>query len=1034
MIDTGIKIKRFLFISLLLTLPIFSIGSLIYYDQFSDTKAIFEIQVVERLKGQAEIITDEFTHIASDLLFLAEQNELQAFLNHGDSLQKKAIAREYLTFSTRKQLYDQIRFLDETGMEIVRVNFNAGMPTIVASAQLQNKGKRYYFEDTFELERQEVFVSPLDLNIEHGEIEQPLKPMMRFGTPVFDEIGNKRGIILLNFLGAKLLTRLARQTSAPDDIMLLNAEGFWLKGKVPADEWGFMYPDSDKSFGKRFPLEWQQILQAQSGQFYTDNGLFAFITIYPLLEGQKSSTGAQPAFSPSVASLSHQDYFWKMVSHVPKLTLQQESIRILNNMLIPMIMLVLLAIIVAMWLTQASIKRKEAEIALRASEERLKAIVAAIPIPMAITHFAKNTFLYINEHYRQHFNIQTDPIEQYQSQQFYQPSDWEKLVERLVEDNYVHNFELQTQSINGKRFWEMISLRLMTFNGEPAIISVIHDITERKQAEAEIQRQHKFLQTVINSLDHPFYVIDANTYQIIVANATAQALGMKERSACYASTHHKNEPCASAEHPCPLKLMKHTHQATVVEHIHFDSEDQPKIVEVRSFPLFDSAGQLTQMIEYSIDITERKAMEKALRESEIRYRQMFEQHPSIRLLIDPSSTQIVDANQAATDFYGYSLSELKQMNISDLSQQPLTEVVRKLNQAQQGQLDCLIVAHQLASGDIRQVEICPGPIEIKGCQLLYTVIFDVTERILAEEQLQKQYEELQAQNEQLEAFARQLEEMQQEKLYQLNQAYERFVPKEFISFLNKNSITDVQLGDHVAKEMVVLFADIRNFTAMSEAMTPADNFNFINVYLSYMEPVIHHCQGVIDKYIGDAIMALFPTADNALQAAIGMLRRLVQYNTTRGRPGRPLIRIGIGLNLGPLMLGIIGGNKRMDGTVVSDAVNLASRVEGLTKTYGVNLLITESTYAKLVEPSQYQIRVIDRVKVKGKSEAITVYEVYDADPASEISLKNQICYDFEKGFVWFHQGHIEIAKSCFERVLQVNAEDKAAQIYLRRCE
>ncbi|MEM7018537.1 MAG: adenylate/guanylate cyclase domain-containing protein, partial [Pseudomonadota bacterium] len=216
-----------------------------------------------------------------------------------------------------------------------------------------------------------------------------------------------------------------------------------------------------------------------------------------------------------------------------------------------------------------------------------------------------------------------------------------------------------------------------------------------------------------------------------------------------------------------------------------------------------------------------------------------------------------------------------------------------------------------------------------------------------------------------------------QQLHNTNQGYARFVPHEFLQFLNKDSVVDVELGDHVQKEMTILFSDIRGFTSLSETMTPDENFRFINSYLSRMEPVIAGHSGFIDKYIGDAIMALFPTsADEAVRGSIDMLHSLSDYNEGRERAGYPLIKIGIGLNTGPLMLGTVGGKNRMDGTVISDAVNLASRVEGLTKTYGTALLITEWTYQRLYDVSQYQTRVIDRVRVKGKTEPVTVYEIF----------------------------------------------------------
>jgi len=272
------------------------------------------------------------------------------------------------------------------------------------------------------------------------------------------------------------------------------------------------------------------------------------------------------------------------------------------------------------------------------------------------------------------------------------------------------------------------------------------------------------------------------------------------------------------------------------------------------------------------------------------------------------------------------------------------------------------------------------------------------------------------------------------ELSELSRAYERFMPREVLKLLNKQSVVDVQLGDHVEKEMTVLFSDIRGFTSMSEKMEPEVIFDFINIYLKEMEPNIVDNNGFVDKYIGDAIMALFPTnADDAVRGSISMLKTLVTHNMVLLEAGFEQIQIGIGLNTGPLMLGTVGGPNRMDGTVIADAVNLASRVEGLTKVYGTALLITEHTYQKLEDVSKYKIRVIDRVKVKGKSEAVTVYEVFDGDAADIIVLKEQTLADFEEGCVSYHGQQIERAREFFEKVLSINEQDEAARVYLERC-
>ena len=272
-----------------------------------------------------------------------------------------------------------------------------------------------------------------------------------------------------------------------------------------------------------------------------------------------------------------------------------------------------------------------------------------------------------------------------------------------------------------------------------------------------------------------------------------------------------------------------------------------------------------------------------------------------------------------------------------------------------------------------------------------------------------------------------------EELIKVNKAYQKFIPHQFLNLLGRKSVIDVQLGDQIKKEMTILFADIRHFTSLSENMSPEDNFNFINAYLGQMEPVIAQHHGFIDKYIGDAIMALFPSADDALQAAIDMLKKLTTYNLSRGRPGRPVLNIGIGLNSGSLILGIVGTHNRMDSTVIADAVNLASRVEELTKIYNIPLLITEHTYRKLAEPKKYHIRVLDAAIVKGKSEEVTVYEVFDADKPECLALKNKTLSIFKQGFVLYHCDELPDAQVFFEEVLQMNENDNVARIYLQRC-
>ncbi|MEQ8972544.1 MAG: adenylate/guanylate cyclase domain-containing protein [Coleofasciculus sp. C1-SOL-03] len=273
------------------------------------------------------------------------------------------------------------------------------------------------------------------------------------------------------------------------------------------------------------------------------------------------------------------------------------------------------------------------------------------------------------------------------------------------------------------------------------------------------------------------------------------------------------------------------------------------------------------------------------------------------------------------------------------------------------------------------------------------------------------------------------------ELIQLNEALSRFVPRQFLQLLEKDSIIDIQLGDEVEQEMSVLFSDIRDFTTLSETMTPEDNFKFINAYLSQMEPAIIEHQGFIDKYMGDGIMALFSgSADDALLAGISMLQRLAEYNRNRVNSGYIPLEIGIGINTGSLMLGTVGGRHRMDSTVISDHVNLASRLESLTKEYGVSLLITHYTLARLQNPTEYHIRFIEQVKVKGKSKAVAVFEVFDSDEPHLKQSKLVTKTMFEQGLLLYYQRQMQQAAQHFEGVMEMNPSDPVAQLYLRRCQ
>ncbi|MBP9888226.1 MAG: response regulator [Leptospiraceae bacterium] len=270
---------------------------------------------------------------------------------------------------------------------------------------------------------------------------------------------------------------------------------------------------------------------------------------------------------------------------------------------------------------------------------------------------------------------------------------------------------------------------------------------------------------------------------------------------------------------------------------------------------------------------------------------------------------------------------------------------------------------------------------------------------------------------------------------QIAKSYARFIPSEFLSFLGKESITDLKLGDYMEDEMTVFFSDIRDFTSLSEKMHSRDLLRFLNSYLSVVSPIIKSNSGFIDKFIGDAIMAIFPQSPiNALMAAVEIWQALEEYNTSREKKIRETFRIGIGMHTGKMTLGTIGSEERMDTTVVGDTVNIASRLEALTKIFHVPILVSDSFYEKLSPEDQKNLREIDIVTVKGKTVAVRVYEVFAIDTKDVIEKKKKTMPDLLEAIQLFRSEKFVESRKIFTKCQELCPEDSIPVVYINRCD
>lgn len=263
---------------------------------------------------------------------------------------------------------------------------------------------------------------------------------------------------------------------------------------------------------------------------------------------------------------------------------------------------------------------------------------------------------------------------------------------------------------------------------------------------------------------------------------------------------------------------------------------------------------------------------------------------------------------------------------------------------------------------------------------------------------------------------------------QLKNTYFKFVPIQFMQLLEKESISDINLGDAVCTDITVLFFDIRAFSKKSEMMTTSENFTFVNAITETAGPIIRKHDGFVDKYIGDAVMALFTDAQSAVDAGIELYKSLV-LDESAFKFGGEEIRIGIGIHSGMSMLGIIGEKERLSSTVISNTVNLASRLESLTKQYNTGMIISKDTMDRLNDADKYNLRFLGMVQVAGVNEVKALYEVLDCLEEDEMIARSATKDIFENGVKKFHLGNYEGALKCFNQVRQSNPNDKCIGKY-----
>ncbi|MDL2284904.1 diguanylate cyclase, partial [Oxalobacter sp. OttesenSCG-928-P03] len=495
---------RFLFIFLPVALLV-CIVNYFYYQQ--ELEHIQE----EHAKTESALVTAgiisldrSFQFATRDLKDLYGRISFRKMLDEPDRRNKSDVAADWLNFSASKEVYQKIRWIDETGKERVRVNYTSGTPGIVPEEKLQDRERRYYFSDTNNLEKGEIYVSPLDLSVEHGEIEVPHVATIRFGMPVFNSRGEKRGILILSLYAQDMLDRFEEATGySSHAVWLLNPEGYWLQGGNEEDEFAFMFGKTEQGISKRHPDAWQSIHTRDTGQFLGNDGLWTFQTLHPFDKNVKSSAGSSSVFSPGTPQVDMENYEWKIVSFLPLSTynsgmpfLQEKSIAIT-------LFFVLICLVLTWFLLRVQDTRNhlldhlEEMVAIRTenlsqSETRLRRLIETIPDLIWLKD-TEGAYLECNVAIEKYMGLKEGSIKgktDYELMPKEMAENYRKLdVEALNADKPQILEQWFTDPETGKEYcFEIIRAPVKTVDGRLfGILGIARNITERKESEVRLQ-------------------------------------------------------------------------------------------------------------------------------------------------------------------------------------------------------------------------------------------------------------------------------------------------------------------------------------------------------------------------------------------------------------------------------------------------------------------------------------------------------------------------------------------------------------------
>jgi diguanylate cyclase (GGDEF)-like protein/PAS domain S-box-containing protein len=557
----------------------------------------------EHLKIESERFKLSLMEVESDTRYLREKLQTNLLTN------PHALEEDFFYFMAEKKRYDQIRFLDTSGMEKIRLNYNAGHPYVVDETQLQNKAARYYFQEAINLAKGSIYQSPLDLNIEFGVIEIPLKPMIRFSTPVYTKDGIKRGLLVLNYLAEASLKSIQQSPDTlTDTLFLLNHKGYYLSGVDNEKLWGFMFKDKeDITFAKEYPDIWNQMVQSSANTLTNESSVFLYNTI-TLPQQSKDALNC--------------DYCrWYVVAEINKRAISDlvfDKILLLAPMIVSVYALFLLLFY---FLLRTKELRQKQTLEINKLHQSIADERDLFVSGPTIVFKLKNTqgwpVEYVSSNIKELLGFTPEAFTQgdFNFASILAPEYIQTFSAKIsaIEKEGIDVFEHDTYEIvdkQGHYHWVRDNMKISR-NAQgniEYIYGYINDISALMEAEQKLRENNKYIQTVLDTIADPTIVINISDYEVVFCNEAARSLyadttQLSSYGKCYQMTHLLDTTCNGHDSTCPIDMLLKRKKTTRVTHRHISKEGRPFYVEVAATPIFDAKGTIVQIIESHHDIT-----------------------------------------------------------------------------------------------------------------------------------------------------------------------------------------------------------------------------------------------------------------------------------------------------------------------------------------------------------------------------------------------------------------------------------------------